>query len=76
MDESLRPVIHAHSYVEDICEHSSEFNFHIADLESALEALSNANVQLRWDKCPLGYHEGEFVGHMITAEGHTPPQGL
>ena len=57
MDESLRPVIHAHPYVEDICVHSSEFNIHIADLKSALEALCKANVQLRRDKCSFGYCE-------------------
>ena len=32
MDETLRPVIHAHPYVEDICVHSAEFNINIVTL--------------------------------------------
>ena len=60
MDESLRPVIHAHPYIDDICVHSAEFNIHIADLKSALEALSKANVQIRRDKCSFGY---SFLNH-------------
>ena len=76
MDETLRPVIHADPYVDDICVHSAEFDSHITDLKSTLEALCKANVQLRRDKCSFGYREGEFVGHMITAEGHYPTPRL
>ena len=54
----------------------AEFNIHITDLKSALEALSKANVQLRRDKCSFGYREGEFIGHMITVEGYYPTPRL
>ena len=70
-DETLKP-----PYVNDICVHLAEFNINIADLKSALEAFSKANVQLRRDKCSFGYREGEFVGRMITAEGHYPTPRL
>ena len=33
---------------------------------------SRAPIHLRRAKCRIGYSEIEFVGHVITAEGHRP----
>ena len=50
-EETLRTAFHTDTYVDDICVHSSDFEIHIADYKSELEALSKRNVQLRRDKC-------------------------
>ena len=42
------------------------------DLRRTLEAYREVGVQLRRDKCRFGYQEGEFVGHIISADGHRP----
>ena len=72
MDETLKLVDRADPYVDDICVHSMDFEGHLSDLKATLEALRKANVQLRRDKCTFGYSEGEFVGHIISKEGHRP----
>ena len=41
-----------------------------------LEAFREANVQLRRDKCKVGMREGEFVGHVVAASGHSPLPSL
>ena len=45
---------------------------HLKDLKSTFNALRNAKIQLRRDKCMFGYNEGEFVGHTVPANGHHP----
>ena len=72
MDETLRDVNRADPYVDDICVHSGEFMSHLKDLKSNFNALRNAKIQLRRDKCMFGYNEGEFVGHTVSANGHRP----
>ena len=72
MDETLKDVNGADPYVDDICIHSGEFNGHVEDLMSALKALRKANIQLKLDKRLFGYNEGQFVGQIISVNGHRP----
>ena len=72
MDNTLRGVPQAHSYVDDILVHLPSINSHVSSLRKALERLRAAKIQLRPDKCRIGYREIEFVGHIITSKGHRP----
>lgn len=69
MDETLKSVDRADPYVDDVCVHSRGFKSHLHDLKSTLEARE-CPAQTR--KCSFGYFEGEFVGHLISKEGHRP----
>ena len=70
MDETLRSIDRADPYVDDVCVHSSGFGEHLIDLKATLRALREANIQLRRDKCQFGYSKGEFVGHIVSKDGH------
>ena len=72
MDKTLRGIGQAHSYVDDILIHSPGLDSHINSIRTALMRLRNAKIQLRPDKCRLGYQCAEFVGHLITPDGHQP----
>ena len=72
MDETLKQVQRADPFVDDSCIHSESFEQHLSDLEQTLEALESANIQLRQDKCSFGYPCGEFLGHKVSHEGHSP----
>ena len=72
MDMTLHGIKHAHSYVDDILVHSTHLDQHIGDLRVTLVRLRDAKVQLRADKCHLGYQHTEFVGHLISPDGHSP----
>ena len=72
MDQTLHGVRHSHSYVDDVLIHSPSMQLHINDIREALTRLRRARIQLRADKCRLGYQQIEFVGHLITPSGHKP----
>ena len=76
MDETLRDVKQADPYVDDICIHSHSFTKHISDLRRTFECLKRVNLQLRRDKCTFGYYKGEFLGHLVSKEGHCPSPRL
>ena len=71
LDETLRPIEHADPYIDDVCVHSNGFDHHLSDLEGTLKAFRKARIQLRRDKCTFGYLQGEFLGHVVSREGHT-----
>ena len=72
MDNILREANQTHSYVDNILVHSVQLNPHIGDLRETFTRLRDARVQLRPDKCRLGYQHTEFVGHLITPDSHRP----
>ena len=72
MDRTLQGLQCAHSYVDDILIHSPKWNHHIEDIRETFMRLRAARIQLRPDKCRLGYQHVEFVGHLVTPEGHKP----
>ena len=76
MDTTLRHVDHAEPYIDDICIHSSTFEQHLIDLESTLQALEKANIQLRVEKCKFAFKNVEFIGHVISESGHSPTPNL
>ena len=76
MDATFKEVNHVEPYIDDICIHSATFEQHLEDVESVFQALEKANIQLRLEKCNFGYQEVEFLGHMISNEGHCPTPHL
>ena len=72
IDTTLRSATNSLPYVDDTLVHSSPMTAHLQDLRSTLECYRRASMQLRRDKCRFGYSEIEFVGHVITEEGHRP----
>ena len=76
MDTTFKNVKHAEPCIDDICVHSRTFEHHLEDLESVFQALGNANIQLRKEKCNFGFREVEFIGHVISHDGHHPTPRL
>ena len=72
IDSVLKGASNIVAYIDDVCCFSLDFEQHLHDLEQALSRLQAANMQLRPDKCHFGYEKGQFLGHMISAEGCSP----
>ena len=72
IDTALRSATNSLPYVDYRSVHSATMTAHLQDLRSTLECYRRASMQLRRDKCRIGYSEIEFVGNVITAEGHRP----
>ena len=56
--------------------YTSSFDEVISDLRKLFVSLRKANLQLRVDKCMFGYHEIDFVGLHISANGVSPMSGM
>ena len=67
MDQTLHGVKRSDSYVDDILIHSPSLRLHINDVRETLERLRCARIQLRADKCHLGFQQIEFVGHLVNS---------
>ena len=72
IDETPKHVKRADPFVDYTCIHSESFEQHLTDLEKTFNALESANIQLRKDKCSFGNPCGEFLGHIVSHEGHSP----
>ena len=55
IDNTLHNLKRTHSYVDDILVHSPELTLHVDDLRKTLTRLRQAKIQLRPDKCRVGY---------------------
>ena len=75
IEETLRPIEHADTYI-DVCVYSNGFDNHLSELENTLKSFRKALIQLRRDKCTFGYFQGEFLGHVVSREGHTQSSRL
>ena len=72
MDQALKGVSSAESYVDDILVYSRTFEEHLAHLEEVLQRLDMAGLQIRKDKCRLAYRGVEFLGHWVSDAGRSP----
>ena len=75
MDHALYRVPHVESYVDDILIFSPDFEAHLGHLREVLKHLQAAGLQLRREKCEIGFSSVEFLGHRISFEGRTPVPG-
>ena len=72
IDKALKNVECTDTYVDDILVHSPKFEKHLSSLRAVLTRLRNTRIQLRPEKCSLGFDEIEFIGHVLTPHGHKP----
>ena len=72
MDDSLRGVENADSYIHDICIHSNDFDNHLFVLRQTLRELKKVSIQMRPDKWVFAARSGEFLGHVISEDGRQP----
>ena len=75
MDRILDKAPHCESYVDDILIFSPSFESHLEHLRDVFKRLDVAGLQLRRDKCRIGYSSVEFLGHRISFEGRAPISG-
>ena len=76
MDSTLKNVDHTEPYTDDICVHSNTFEQHLKDVELTLRPSEESNVQRRMEKCYFAFTEVEFIGHIISKNGHSPTPRL
>ena len=72
IDKALKNVECTDTYVDDILVHSPKFEKRLSSLRAVLTRLRNTRIQLRPEKCSLGFDEIEFIGHVLTPHGHKP----
>ena len=56
-------------YIDDIIIMSSDFDEHMATLQSILERLETANLKVRLSKCHFCLPKISYLGHVVSAEG-------
>lgn len=56
-------------YIDDIIIYSWDFASHVQHLGIVLERLREANLQAKPSKCKIAFHEVQFLGHIVSAEG-------
>ena len=66
MDKTLEGIEGADSFVDDILQHSYDFEIMLMILGSIFMRLREANLQMRIDKCKFGYSSVEFCGYTVT----------
>jgi hypothetical protein len=70
MDKLLEPYKDfARCYIDDIVIFSDDFESHIEHLRTILRVLSEAGMTLSADKCYVGYHSVQLLGHMVDRYG-------
>jgi transposase InsO family protein/ribonuclease HI len=60
------------TYIDDLLVHSSTFDQHLFDLESALKRLRLYNLKLNLRKCEFGTDHVAYLGFTLTSEGVKP----
>lgn len=62
-------------YIDDICIFSKSFEEHLLHLEKVFSLLENVGITLAPEKCFVGYHSVELLGHVVDRLGlYTNPQ--
>src|ERR1700676_2455571 len=59
----------AKCYIDDIVIFSNTFEDHVQHIETVLGALSDLGITLSPDKCFVGYHSVELLGHKVDRFG-------
>ena len=72
MDITLDGVQGTDSFIDDVCSHATLFDQMLSQLREVFERFRPANLQMRIDKCKLGYFDIDFVGHNISGQGVKP----
>ena len=72
MDEVLRGLDFAYSYLDDILIASRNEEEHLAHIREVLSRLQDYGLTLNVDKCKFGVKELAFLGHWVSSEGIQP----
>ena len=72
MDQVLRGVPSAYTYIDDVLIASATPEQHLQDLRSVFERLATHGIVINPNKCLFGVNELDFLGHHIDQHGITP----
>ena len=65
------------AYLDDLIIYSISDEQHLIDLQAVFQALREANIKLRLEKCSFGQKEVQYLGYIINGESIRPaPQKL
>jgi len=59
-------------YIDDLIIGSTTFEEHLKDLDTMLNSLQNAKLQVKLSKCKFGRTKVNFLGHTVSKEGVKP----
>ena len=59
-------------YIDDVLIFSPTFESHLKDVETVLDRLIDANLQLKPSKCHFFQRELVYLGHLVSADGIRP----
>lgn len=65
MDGLFEEVENTAVYIDDLAIHSTTWEEHLADVESALKAIQAAELTIKPPKCRMGFRECAFLGHKV-----------
>ena len=65
MRKLLKDLLGVDNYVDDILDHSGNWDTHILSLRELLERLRSAHLTARPSKCMLGFTKVCFMGHVV-----------
>lgn len=71
MDQVLRGVPSAYTYIDDVLIASATPEQHLQDLRSVFERLATHGIPINPNKCLFGVNELDFLGHHINQHGIT-----
>ena len=71
MDQVLRGVPSAYTYIDDVLIASSNPEQHLQDLQTVFDHLTMHVIVINPNKCLLGVTELDFLGHHIDRQGIT-----
>ena len=72
MDQVLRGVSSAYTYIDDVLIASATPEQHLRDVRTVFERRSHHGIVINPNKCIFGVQELDFLGHHIDQHGLTP----
>ena len=72
IDSTLDGVQGTDSFIDDVCSHATLFDQMLSQLREVFERFRQVNLQMRFDKCKLGYFDIDFICHNIFGQGVKP----
>ena len=70
----LKGLIDIDNFIDDILEHTVEWNDHLVKLKELLQRLRQSGLTARPSKCMIGFTSIEFLGHKVGGGVLTPNQ--
>lgn len=74
METVLKGIRGVRNYLDDIIVYGATQESHDATLRSVMQRLSDAGLQLNWDKCTFSQSSLKFLGHVISKHGIFPDE--